>query len=145
MKLLRRGLTLITASLAIVVAVIISTVISWNILVASATWYNAYYGVGGDIIAQMPKVESVSLNDELNEVILNVRVGVGTTVPPINIFIYRVSGDVLNNVMVSSIDSTVLDGLMIIKVRLYDKLGEGNYVVRIYLNNKNREEVRFSI
>ncbi|MEM4567942.1 MAG: hypothetical protein QXM48_06450 [Sulfolobales archaeon] len=132
MRLLSRGLTKITASLALLIVMISTSVITWSLITAAG---EQTYTVSQGTI----RLEAVMYDPEKNELILNLRLTEGNY-GHLNISLYRSRSNVelpcklvINDVIYNK---NLNLNILTIYLKLNEELTNGDYYLRLEVQNK---------
>ncbi|MEM1600833.1 MAG: hypothetical protein QW339_02525 [Sulfolobales archaeon] len=132
MGLLSRGLTKITASLALLIVMITTSVITWSLITAAG---EQTYTVSQGTI----RLEAVMYDPEKNELILNLRLTEGNY-GHLNISLYRSRSNVeppcklvINDVIYNK---NLNLNILTIYLKLNEELTNGDYYLRLEVQNK---------
>ncbi|MEM0505106.1 MAG: hypothetical protein QW267_00220 [Sulfolobales archaeon] len=132
MRLLSRGLTKITASLALLIVMITTSVITWSLITAAG---EQTYTVSQGTI----RLEAVMYDPEKNELILNLRLTEGNY-GHLNISLYRSRSNVeppcklvINDVIYNK---NLNLNILTIYLKLNEELTNGDYYLRLEVQNK---------
>ncbi|MEM1680096.1 MAG: hypothetical protein QXZ56_02570 [Sulfolobales archaeon] len=132
MRLLSRGLTKITASLALLIVMISTSVITWSLITAAG---EQTYTVSQGTI----RLEAVMYDPEKNELILNLRLTEGNY-GHLNISLYRSRSNVeppcklvINDVIYNK---NLNLNILTIYLKLNEELTNGDYYLKLEVQNK---------
>ncbi len=127
-NLLSKGLTKVTATLALFLVVMGASTITWSLIIIA----------GDQTIATAPstvKLESVMYDEEGKELILNIRTR-GENRKDLKITLYRLSTGNLYKVTISEVLFKEVDSnLAVISLRFSDELLNGSYSLKLEVRN----------
>lgn len=136
----RNGLTPLTTVFTLTIVMLLAILTSLYILADSPRNNpNSFYNI---LTPQLPKVESVALGNDLNEILINVRTAMSAEIRDVRV--YLIKGGSLRDVPITNVVVERIDNLLLVRVTLCSNIDRGEYLMKVIIGNKN-SEVKFTV